>query len=87
MQTTDTIDIPKLRAELEAAPDWAQFSEEYNAAARGVSIHLVRQERRRGTGVPFINEGRRVLYSKRDILNYINSRPRAVPVYRAEVPA
>lgn len=88
MQTTDT---PKPRAdllaELEAAPGWAQFSEDYPAAARGVSIHLVRQERRRGTGVPFVREGSRVLYSKRDILEYISQRPRAIPVYPAEVAA
>ena len=82
MQTSDT---PKPRAdllaELAAAPDWAQVSEDYPAAARGVSIYLVRQERRRGTGVPFVKEGSRVLYSKRDILEYISQRPRAIPVH------
>lgn len=88
MQTTD---ISKSRAErlaeLESAPDWAQFSEDYPAAARGVSIHLVRQERRRGTGVPFVKEGSRVLYSKRDILEYIHRTPRAIGTQRAEVAA
>lgn len=65
------LDIPKLHAELEAAPDWALFTENHNAAARGLSVHQVRLERRRGTGVPFTKEGKRVLYSKRAILDYI----------------
>lgn len=65
------LDTSELRFELEAAPAWALFSEEYVAAARGLSIHQVRLERKRGTGVPFSKDGRRVLYSKRDILEYI----------------
>lgn len=68
-----------LRAELDAAPGWAQFDEEYVAAARGLSVSKVRAERLSGCGVPFAKEGRRVLYRKDDILAYINGLSRLGP--------
>ena len=71
-----------LRAELDAAPSWAQFDEEYVAAARNLSVSKVRAERLSGCGVPFIKEGRRVLYRKSDIMGYLaglvrNAHPEA----------
>lgn len=65
-----------LRSELESAPDWALFSEEYVAAARGISVFTIQSDRRRGLGVPFVRQGRRVLYRKDDILGFINGLTR-----------
>jgi hypothetical protein len=69
----------ELRAELDAAPDWALFSEDYVVAARGVSVFTVRQERQGGRGVPFVRQGRRILYRKGDIIAFLQGLPSGGP--------
>ena len=74
---------PQLLAELDTAPEWALFPEEYVSAARNVSLSAVRQDRTRGTGVPFVKQGRKVLYRKADIFEYLTGlRRRNVPEAR-----
>ncbi len=79
-------------SDLEKAPDWALFDEHYAAAARNISLSVIRQDRLRGTGIPVTRQGRKVLYRKSDIMGYLaglncNSIPEARPAYPAEVAA
>lgn len=67
----------QLRAELEAAPGWALFPEDYVAAARSISVQVVRKDRMCGTGVPYVKQGRKVLYRKADIFDYLNGLTRS----------
>lgn len=84
----DTTDAAQRRAEIDAAPNWALFDEEYVAAVRGLSVFTIQAERRRSTGVPYVRQGRRVLYRKQDIMDFLSGLtrfgpPQAIPKHEA----
>lgn len=58
-------------AEIDSAPEWAVFDEQYAAAARNVTVFTIRMDRRKGIGIPYEKLGRQCLYRKSAILGYL----------------
>lgn len=50
------------------------FSEAEAASLLGLATHQLRDERRRGRIGASLGPGRRILYSRRDLIDYLNSR-------------
>ena len=58
----------ELILEFEAAPESALFDQKTVAAVKGCSTAKLERDRWAGTGIPFLKDGRRVLYLKGDVL-------------------
>lgn len=57
--------------EFEFAPNSALFNQHTLAAILDCSTHLLERNRWEGKGVPYLKIGRKVLYRKQDILNFL----------------
>jgi hypothetical protein len=64
-------DLNALRQEFWSSPPQALFPTKHVAAARHVSIALLERERWLGIGPKSVKLGRRVLYRKSDVLDWI----------------
>jgi hypothetical protein len=64
----------ELLAEFDVAPDWARFDQKTVAAVRSCSTATLERDRWVGTGIPFVRDGRRVLYVKRDVLAFLHQQ-------------
>lgn len=60
--------------EFEAAPNAALFNQITLAAILNCSKQLLERNRWAGEGVPYIKIGRRVLYRKTDIINFLQKQ-------------
>ncbi len=60
--------------EFELAPQSALFNQQTIAAVLSCSTHLLERNRWAGGGVPYIKIGRKVLYRKSDVLEYIQQK-------------
>lgn len=60
------------------APDDALFKSPIIAAVRSCSTAKLERDRWAGIGVPFIKDGRNVLYRKRDVLAYLSAWGRPI---------
>lgn len=67
----------ELLAEFDAAPRSALFPQIYIAAIRDCSEATIARDRGLGRGCPFIRIGKRVLYCKRDVLEWLEQHRRA----------
>lgn len=61
----------QLLNEFDSAPDYALFDQITLAAVRSCSTHLLERDRWAGGGVPYRKIGRKVLYCKSDILDFL----------------
>ena len=57
--------------EFESAPDSTLFNQNTLAAILNCSTQLLERHRWAGQGVPYIKMGRKVLYRKREILDFL----------------
>ena len=57
--------------EFESAPDSTIFNQNTLAAILNCSTQLLERHRWAGQGVPYIKMGRKVLYRKREILDFL----------------
>ena len=60
--------------EFESAPASALFNQQSLAAVLNCSTQLLERNRWAGTGVPYIKIGRKVLYRKSDILDFLQQQ-------------
>ncbi|VEG92510.1 helix-turn-helix domain-containing protein [Legionella spiritensis] len=60
--------------EFDSAPDSALFNQQTLAAVLSCSTQLLERNRWAGTGVPYIKIGRKVLYRKRDVLDFLQQQ-------------
>ena len=66
------------RAEFDSRPDDALVDRATVAAVRYVSENLIEKEAMKGGGVPYLRIGRRALYRKRDVLDWMERTGRKV---------
>ena len=59
--------------EFESAPDSTLFTQNTVAAVRCCTPALLERERWLGSGIPYIKPNRRCLYSKKDVVDWINA--------------
>ncbi|AMV13833.1 helix-turn-helix domain-containing protein [Legionella pneumophila serogroup 1] len=57
--------------EFESAPNSALFNQNTIAAVLNCSTQLLERNRWAGTGVPYIKMGRKVLYRKSEVLDFL----------------
>lgn len=60
--------------EFESAPESALFNQQTIAAIFDCSTQLLERNRWAGTGVPYLKIGRKVLYRKSDVLNFLQQQ-------------
>ena len=60
--------------EFESAPQSALFNQQTIAAVLSCSTQLLERNRWAGSGVPYLKIGRKVLYRKSDILNFLQQQ-------------
>jgi len=72
--STDKISRIELLNEFESAPNSALFNQQTLAALLNCSTHLLERNRWAGGGVPFFKIGRKVLYRKSDILDFLGKQ-------------
>lgn len=60
--------------EFESAPNTTLFNQKTLAAVLNCSIQLLERNRWAGRGVPYLKMGRKVLYRKSDVLNFIQQQ-------------
>ena len=77
--STDKISRIELLNEFDSAPNSALFNQQTLAALLDCSTHLLERNRWAGVGVPFLKIGRKVLYRKSDILEFLENQK----VYRS----
>lgn len=77
--STDKISRIQLLNEFDSAPNSALFNQQTLAALLDCSTHLLERNRWAGAGVPFLKIGRKVLYRKSDILEFLENQT----VYRS----
>ena len=65
--------------EFESAPQSALFNQHSIAAVLNCSTQLLERNRWAGSGVPYLKIGRKVLYRKGDVLNFLQQQK----VYRS----
>ena len=64
----------QLLNEFESAPEAALFNQHTLAAVFNCSKQLLERNRWAGTGVPYLKIGGKVLYRKRDILDFLQQQ-------------
>ncbi|MCR9192550.1 MAG: DNA-binding protein [Gammaproteobacteria bacterium] len=69
--TTHKLTRIQLLNEFESAPHSALFNQNTLAAILNCSTQLLERNRWAGEGVPYIKIGRKVLYRKREVLDFI----------------
>lgn len=57
--------------EFESAPNSTLFNQNTIAAVLNCSVQLLERNRWAGTGVPYIKMGRKVLYRKSEVLDFL----------------
>jgi hypothetical protein len=72
--STDKISRIELLNEFECAPNSTLFNQQILAALLNCSTHLLERNRWAGVGVPFLKIGRKVLYRKSDILDFLGKQ-------------
>lgn len=60
--------------EFESAPDSALFNQQTIAAVFSCSTQLLERNRWAGTSVPYLKIGRKVLYRKSDVINFLQQQ-------------
>jgi len=60
--------------EFESAPQSALFSQQTIAAVLSCSTQLLERNRWAGIGVPYLKIGRKVLYRKSDVLDFLQQQ-------------
>ena len=60
--------------EFESAPQSALFSQQTIAAVLSCSTQLLERNRWAGSGVPYLKIGRKVLYRKSDVLDFLQQQ-------------
>lgn len=60
--------------EFESAPQSALFNQQTIAAVLSCSTQLLERNRWAGSGVPYLKIGRKVLYRKSDILDFLQQQ-------------
>ena len=60
--------------EFDSAPESALFNQQTLAAVFSCSTQLLERNRWAGTGVPYMKIGRKVLYRKKDVLNFLQQQ-------------
>ncbi len=60
--------------EFESAPHSALFNQKTIAAVLSCSTQLLERNRWAGTSVPYLKIGRKVLYRKRDVQNFLQQQ-------------
>lgn len=60
--------------EFDSAPDSALFNQQTLAAILNCSTQLLERNRWAGAGVPYLKIGRKVLYRKSDILDFLQQQ-------------
>ena len=65
--------------EFESAPQSALFNQQTIAAVLSCSTQLLERNRWAGSGVPYLKIGRKVLYRKSDVLDFLQQQK----VYRS----
>ena len=69
--STSKISRLQLINEFESAPDSTLFNQTTLAAILNCSTQLLERNRWAGEGVPYIKMGRKVLYRKSEVLNFL----------------
>lgn len=64
----------QLLNEFELAPESALFNQQTIAAVLSCSTQLLERNRWAGSGLPYIKLGRKVLYRKCDVLNFLQQQ-------------
>lgn len=65
----------QMRADFWTAPDNALFPQLPVAVVRGCSESTMEHDRWAGTGIPFIKVGRKTLYRKGTVVEWLNQQP------------
>lgn len=60
--------------EFESAPESALFNQQTIAAVLSCSTQLLERNRWAGSGVPYLKIGRKVLYRKSDVLDFLQQQ-------------
>jgi hypothetical protein len=66
----------QLLNEFELAPDSALFNQQTIAAVLSCSTQLLERNRWAGTSVPYLKIGRKVLYRKSDVIDFLQQQKR-----------
>ncbi|ANN93330.1 helix-turn-helix domain-containing protein [Legionella pneumophila serogroup 1] len=69
-----TISRLDLLNEFESAPESALFSQQTIAAVLSCSTQLLERNRWAGTGIPYLKIGRKVLYRKSEVQEFIQQQ-------------
>ncbi|HAU0776075.1 TPA: helix-turn-helix domain-containing protein [Legionella pneumophila] len=68
------ISLLDLLNEFESAPESALFSQQTIAAVLSCSTQLLERNRWAGTGIPYLKIGRKVLYRKSEVQEFIQQQ-------------